>query len=182
MLEDDPFRSAPLRFPEPPRAHPRPWPSVSRLQQMRHGVMVLGIATMSFAMIVPIRPLPLYRITSCGEPRAESFPLCGHSCSALVARDLVARDLDAELRTGVMAALLVAFVGFLLGHSHWLVRSHDQRPAGVQWARANALLALTYAALGFLLTAFWAPYSVERPVLTPIFLALCGVTLITRPE
>lgn len=178
MVRDDPFRSAPLRIPEPPPPPPpRPWPPASGIQHLRHGVMILGIAVMSHSMLFPLRAPLAYRLTMCPDAPRDPGAMCGHSCSTVVLRDPAA-----ELLTGVMVALLVAFVGFLLGHSHWLVRSAEERPAGTQWARTNALLALSYAGLGFLVTAFWAPYSVERPVLTPVFLALCVVTLITRAE
>ncbi len=177
MAIDDPFRSAPLRIPEAPKAPPRPWLTPQRLQHLRHVVMIEGIAVMFAAMLFPIRPMRLDRLVSCGDVPRDPSGMCGHSCMQPFQRD-VADD----VQLGVTTAVLVVFIGFLLGRAPWMLRATPHLPDDTRWARIGAFFALTCAALGFLVTGFWAPHSLERPVLTPIFLALCGVTLLTRVE
>ena len=177
MVRDDPFRSAPLRIPEAPAAPPRPWLTPKRLEHLRHAVLIEGTAVMVVAMLAPIRPLTIDRITTCREPPSESYPLCGHACTTISLRDPAA-----ELRTGLMIALVVGFVGFVLGRAHWLVRPSPDPFDHYRQVRRGAFCALAYAAVGFLVAGFWAPFSVERPVITPVFLALSGVALVTRTE
>lgn len=173
---DDPFRSAPLRFPEPPPPSD-PWLAPQRLHRLRHAVMIGGTAVMIQSMLVPISPVLMYRIGSCGDAPRVPGEMCSRSCITPVLRDPAA-----DLRLGVMLALLVAFAGFLIGHSHWLFRPDPRQPDITLWVRRGALGALTYAAVGFLVTGLWAPHWFGRPVLTPIFLALGVVTVVTRPQ
>ena len=171
MVRDDPFRSAPLRIPGAPKAPPRPWLTPQRLHRLRHAVMIEGTLVMFAAMLFPIHPLRLDHLVSCeGE-------LCGRICTRPFARDIVA-----EVQLGVSTALLVAFIGFMLGRAPWMLRATPHLTDDTRWARIGSFVALTCAALGFLVTGFWAPFSVERPVLAPIFLALSVVTLLTRAE
>ena len=135
---DDPFRSAPLRIPEAPKAPPRPWITPQRMQRLRHAVMIEGTAVMVVAMLAPIRPLTIDRIGSCGDLPRDPGDLCGHSCVTPMVRDPAA-----ALRLGVMLALVVAFVGFLLGHTHWLFRPALDRPDITPWVRRGAFCALT---------------------------------------
>lgn len=177
MTIDSPFRSAPLRIPESPKAPPRPWLTPQRLHGLRHAVMIEGTAVMFAAMLFPIRPMYFDRLVSCGDAPPDPSALCGHSCI-----ELYQRDVAAEVRLGVTTALLVAFIGFLLGRAPWMLRATPHLPDDTRWARIGAFCALTAAALGFLVTGFWAPSSLERPVLAPVFLALCVVTVVTRVE
>lgn len=177
MERDDPFRSAPLRIPEAPKAPPRPWLTPQRLHRLRHAVMIEGTAVMFAAMLFPIHPMRFDRLVSCGDVPSDPTGMCGHSCIQPFQRDVVA-----EMQLGVMTALLVAFIGFMLGRAPSMLRATPHLPDDTRWAHIGAFFALTYAALGFLVTGFWAPYSLERPVLAPIFLALCVVTVVTDPE
>ncbi len=176
MPIDDPFRSAPLRIPEAP-TRTGPWRTAAQLQRLRHAVLIEGTAVMVIAMLWPIHPFTIDRFGSCGDVPRDPGELCGRSCVTPMVRDPAA-----ALRLGVMIALVVAFVGLLLGHAHWLSRPAPDRPDITLRARRGAFCALSYAALGFLVTGFLAPFLLERPVLTPIFLALCVVTVITRAE
>ncbi|MFO0629299.1 MAG: hypothetical protein U0325_27230 [Polyangiales bacterium] len=176
MSLDAPFRSAPLRIPAAP-THARPWRSAAWLERLRHAVLIEGTAVMLVAMRSPIRPVTLYRIGSCGDAPRDPGEMCGRSCVTPIGAD------PAEaLRLGVMLALGVAFTGFVLGHTHWFFRPSPDRADLTRGARRGAFCALVYAALGFLVTGFWAPFVVERPVLTPIFLALSLVAVFTRTE
>ena len=176
-MHDDPFRSAPLRIPEAPKAPPRPWITPQRLQHLRHAVMIEGTAVRFAAMLCPSHPPRPGGFVSCGEVPQDPNALCGRSCIEPFQRDLVE-----EVQLGVMSALVVAFIGVMLGRAPWMLRATPHLPDDTRWAHIGAFFALAYAALGFLVTGFWAPYSLERPVLTPVFLALCGVTLLTRAE
>jgi hypothetical protein len=174
---DDPFRSAPLRIPEAPKAPPRPWLTPQRLQLLRHAVMIEGTAVMFAALLFPIRPMRLDRFVYIEDDSLRPFVMCSSRDSLPLPRDAVS-----GVDLGVSTAVLVVFIGFLLGRSPWMLRATPHLPDDTRWARIGAFFALTYAGLGFLVTGFWAPYSLERPVLTPIFLALCVVTLLTRVE
>lgn len=87
-----------------------------------------------------------------------------------------------DLSTGLMLALGFAFVGLLLGVAPWHTRSPEARLRDDRGERLCALLALVFAASGFVGTAFFAPESFTRPVYTLLFLAAWAVTLMTRTE